>query len=100
MMDKVFRVTPQPAGAVQFRFDYEKEGVGGQCPADRSDLQGIAPLEIVLQRGDYVVVRELIKSSIPTITNWDFMLRMQVESAIAEAVSKRSDEPAPYNVPF
>lgn len=101
VIDKVFRVTPQEAGAFEFRVDYEVEGVGGQSPTDRPDLEGIAPLGIVFQRGEYAVIRELIRSSIPTLANWDFMLKLHVESTIAEA-SKRSfpDDNSPYEVPF
>lgn len=101
VIDKVFRVTPHESGAFEFRIDYEAEGVGGQSPPDRPGLEGIAPLGIVFQRGEYVVIRELMRNSIPTITNWDFMLKMQVESNIAEA-SKKSfpDDNSPYEVPF
>ncbi|GAX14410.1 hypothetical protein FisN_11Hh131 [Fistulifera solaris] len=101
VVDKVFRVSPHEAGAFQFLIDYENEGRGGQSPSDRPDLEGIAPLGIVLQRGEYVVLRELMRNSIPTIANWDYMLKMQVESAITEA-SKKSfpDDSSPYEVPF
>jgi hypothetical protein len=101
VVDKVFRVSPHEAGAFQFSIDYETEGRGGQSPSDRPDLEGIAPLGIVFQRGEYVVIRELMKNSIPTIANWDYMLKMQVESAITEASKKSfSDDSSPYEVPF
>lgn len=101
VVDKVFRVTPQEAGAVEFQLDYETEGLGGQSPTDRPDLEGMAPLGIVFQRGEYVVIRELMRNTIPTIANWDFMLRMQVESAVAEASKKSfSGDNSPYEVPF
>jgi hypothetical protein len=101
VVDKVFRVNPHDAGAVEFQIDYETEGRGGQNPTDRPDLEGIAPLGIVFQRGEYVVIRELMRNSIPSIANWDFMLRMQVEFTIAEASKKSfSDDNSPYEVPF
>ncbi|GAX09888.1 hypothetical protein FisN_11Lh131 [Fistulifera solaris] len=101
VVDKVFRVSPHEAGAVEFQIDYETEGRGGQSPTDRPDLEGIAPLGIVFQRGEYVVLRELMRNSIPTIANWDFMIKMQVESAITEASKKSfSDDSSPYEVPF
>ena len=102
VVDKVFRVTKHEAGAVEFQIDYETEGLGGKSPTDRPDLEGIAPLGIVIQRGEYVVIRELMRNSIPTLTNWDFMLKIHVEASIAEA-SKKSfsdDHSSPYEVPF
>ena len=85
--DKVFRATPVEGGAVSFEVDFEIDGVGGQYPPNSmGGYQSPAPFKVVAQRGELVVMQELIRSSIPSLVGWRSMLDIAVDSRISESM--------------
>lgn len=82
--EKVLRITPGEGGQFSFKVDYEKDGVGGQTVVG-SDAP-LGPLEVVAQLGEYVVIMELIKCSLPSLTGWDVQLNLAMQNSVNIAV--------------
>jgi hypothetical protein len=69
---KVLRVSPMEGGGVCFRID-------GGSPTD------VGPLQVVAQRGEFVVLREIMLSSIPQLVGWSSMLEIAIQNRIDES---------------
>jgi hypothetical protein len=78
--EKVFKVTPGEAGQFSFSVDFEKAGVGGQVVGTADAALG--PLEVVVQLGEYQVIRELMQSSIPALTGWTTQMSLALSHSV------------------
>jgi hypothetical protein len=78
--EKVFKVTPGEAGQFSFAVDFEKAGVGGQVVGTADAALG--PLEVVVQLGEYQVIRELMQSSIPALTGWSTQMSLAMSHSV------------------
>lgn len=100
--DKVFRIAPLEDGAVSFIIDFEKHGVGGMMP-DSQAGSGPGPLEVCASAGEFVVFRELVKSTIPTLTGWSEMLEIAINNR-KEGAKPAGGPPPPsddsFGLPF
>lgn len=83
MPEKVMRVTPKEGGQFSLLVDFEKNGMGGQSPGLNDPSVG--PLEVTAQLGEWEVMQQLMRSSIPALVGWDVQLRLAVQYSI-EAV--------------
>jgi hypothetical protein len=79
MPEKVLRITPGEGGQFAFKIDYIKDNVGGQSVGGTEPL---GPLEVVAQLGEYVVLRELMKISIPSLIGWDVQTNLAMQNAM------------------
>jgi hypothetical protein len=79
MPEKVLRITPGEGGQFAFKIDYIKDNVGGQSVGGAEPL---GPLEVVAQLGEYVVLRELMKISIPSLIGWDVQTNLAMQNAM------------------
>jgi hypothetical protein len=86
MPNKVLRVTPRDGVEFVFTVDYEKDGVGGQHPSLSSTEAPPGPLEVVVQVGDYQVLREILRSSIPALTGFSTLMDVAVQKVIHDAI--------------
>jgi len=97
--EKILQISPAVDGGVSFQISYEQEGA-----ANSLDSQEAVPLELVAQRGAFVVVREILQSSIPSLIGWDIMLDHAIHNSIETAQSKqivsKSYKSTTYEVPF
>jgi hypothetical protein len=88
--DKVLRITPTSGGGVSFQVDFEKHGVS-QPPvlsmegSPTSAASG--PLIVNLQLGEFQVLRELLRVSIPKLLGWDIMTDVAIERMIDDAIN-------------
>jgi len=89
---KVFRASPAEGGAVNFLVDFELNGVGGQSPTTSvaGSLPPVGPLQITAQRGEYIVLQEIVRSSIPTLVMWDLKMQLAQEARIDSLSSTSS----------
>lgn len=83
--DKVLRIAPVEGGGVSFKVDYELDGVGGHTYESST-----GPMEVVAQRGEYVVIRQLILSSIPVLTGWSTLTEAGLQHALHMASNTES----------
>lgn len=85
--NKLIRIAPLENTAFSFVFDYEKDGVTGVGPE--------GPYEVHVQLGEFVVIKELMRTSIPVLTGWgplvDCGVNYAVEQAIREAGGNAND---------
>jgi hypothetical protein len=83
MPEKIFRIIPGEGGQFSFKIDFEKDGVGGQTVGDGTPL---GPLEVVAQLGEYMVMREIMQKSLPSLIGWDLQLNIAMQNAMNIAV--------------
>jgi hypothetical protein len=83
--EKVMRVTPKEGGQFSLLVDFEKNGAGGQSPGPNDPSVG--PLEVTAQLGEWEVMQQLMRASIPALVGWDVQLRIAVQNSI-EAVQQ------------
>lgn len=76
--DKVLRIAPMNGGVVSFYIDYEKEGSGGQIPS-KSEDGGTGPLNVNVQLGEYTVMAELMRTSIPILVGWSTLVDVAMQ---------------------
>jgi hypothetical protein len=83
-MDKVLTAEPGDGAIIKFRIDYMKDGVGGQIPpaAATNEISSSAPLEVVVEAGEWEVMLAIFKESIPHLLGWNKMMSIGVENAI------------------
>ena len=84
MPEKVLRITPGEGGQFTFKIDYEKDNVGSQSIGNSTEPLG--PLEVVAQLGEYAVLRELMKASIPSLIGWDVQTNLSMQNAMNMAI--------------
>lgn len=82
MPDKVVRMTPLEGGGVSFKLDFEMNGVGGQTFEKDGAGHITGPFEVVGQRGEVIVMRELMRTSIPALSGWSTMFNIAIENAV------------------
>ena len=87
--DKVFRATPGVGGSVSFKLDYELNGIGGQPPTGEVGTVGVGPMEVTAQHGEVIVIKEILKDSIPLLTGWKTMMDVNTERMLSEVMSGR-----------
>lgn len=85
---KTLTVTPIEGAAILLEVDYKKDGVGGQTPpADSNEHNwSYAPMSIILNAGEWEVVRLISQDSIPSILGW----RASMDIATNDAIANRS----------
>jgi hypothetical protein len=82
--NKLVRIAPQAnnnSGVVSFVLDYEKDGVTGVGPE--------GPFEVHVQLGEFQVIHELMRTSIPIVTGWSTLLESGVQHAMQQAVEEQ-----------
>jgi hypothetical protein len=103
--EKVFRAVPDGQEVVSFTVDFEKDGVGGKM-SDSVNGDGPGPLRVDVSAGEFVVIRELIQKTIPTLVGWSEMMRIAIDSRIEGADTGPVGGPSPpsssdsYGLPF
>lgn len=75
--DKIFRASPGPGGTVTFRVEFDQEGA-----ADQSN--GEVPLEVTVQLGEFTVMKELLRTSVPILIGWSTLIEFAVQRNTAE----------------
>jgi hypothetical protein len=90
MPEKILRITPGEGGQFTFKVDFEKDHVGGQSVGGAEPM---GPLEVIVQLGEYVVIRELMKASIPSLIGWDVQTNLAMQSAMNLAIQSTSSAP-------
>ena len=79
---KVCTITPQEANAVEWKVDFEVDGVGGQAMPN-----GVAgPLAVTMQAGEVQVVLEIMRSSLPYLVGWTSTTQIAMERVIQDAL--------------
>ena len=84
---KTLTATPIEGAAILFEIDYKKDGVGGQSPPPGTNEHNWshAPLNIIIQAGEWEVLKSIATDSIPSILGW----RSSMEIALEDAVVNR-----------
>ena len=89
---KVFRMKSGEAGIVSLSVDYELNGVGGQQLSTVETGQG--PMEVTAQLGEFQVIRELMRTSIPLLTGWETLtgvtMQRQMEMTFSGAFNPQT----------
>lgn len=100
--DKILRISPE-YDSVSFVFDYELHGVGGQSP-DGGQSEAPGPLRVVAGSGEFVVLQELMKETIPTLIGWPHMMDIslvnKVEAAQRDAIGNPPPRGGFHDLPF
>lgn len=81
---KAFRITPKEGGAAFFELDMEVNGIGGQFQSGEMNLSA-GPFQVLAQRGEIVVMRKLMQTSIPSLVGWTSMMNVAVKNRIEES---------------
>jgi len=77
--DKVLTARPGEGATVSFKIDFVRDGVGGQIsPVDNNSHH--APLEVVVQAGEFEVLKRIMESSIPYLLGWTSMMDIGIAS--------------------
>jgi len=87
--DKVFRAFPGDGATVKFEFDYVKDGVSQPLGGGNSTMM---PIEVTAQAGEFEVIKEIFRNSIPYLTGWNAMMDIQSKYAIQSASSGRPNQ--------
>jgi hypothetical protein len=101
--DKVLRITPAVGGTISFEVDFEKDGVSHSSTfgGEGGFPPGISgPLAVTVQLGEFQVLRELLRSSIPKLLGWDIMTDVAIERMIDEAINNTGSSYGTDDVPF
>ena len=77
--DKVLTITPQAGSSVLFKADMVLNGNGGQS-SPPSSIQ--YPLIVHVQAGEFEVMKELLRFSIPHLTGWNVMMNISTDAAL------------------
>jgi hypothetical protein len=102
--DKVLRITPGEGGSVSFLIDHELNGVSVAPPASKvsgtafsavtsetsSTITTTGPLVVVAQLGEFIVIRELLRSSIPILVGWNTMVEIAMQQRTLENMQNNS----------
>eukprot|EP00522_Entomoneis_paludosa_P017574 CAMPEP_0172457270 /NCGR_PEP_ID=MMETSP1065-20121228/21189_1 /TAXON_ID=265537 /ORGANISM="Amphiprora paludosa, Strain CCMP125" /LENGTH=237 /DNA_ID=CAMNT_0013210895 /DNA_START=65 /DNA_END=778 /DNA_ORIENTATION=- len=89
--DKVCHVTPGEAGLVTFLCDFELNGEGGQLPPPgEASAQG--PMQITAQAGEFQVMREILRSSIPQLVGWQQMTQIAMQRAFDRSLAESTGQ--------
>mmetsp|Transcript_25484 Transcript_25484/g.59793 ORF Transcript_25484/g.59793 Transcript_25484/m.59793 type:complete len:205 (-) Transcript_25484:153-767(-) len=91
-IDKVCRITPKEAGLVEFKCDFELDGVGAQRPA-YGDKSAQGPMAVSVQAGEFQVMREIMRTSLPILVGWQTMVGLSLENFYNMAQLNRQDQP-------
>lgn len=78
--EKVLRLVPKPGGIVLFQVGWEQDGV----PSVQQQ-QHQRPLEVNVQLGEFHVIKELMRTSIPTLVGWSTMVEMALQRNVQAA---------------
>ncbi|GKY94162.1 hypothetical protein MPSEU_000382300 [Mayamaea pseudoterrestris] len=81
--NKLFRVAPNNNGMFSFAFDYERDGVTGVGPE--------GPFAVQVPLGEFTVLHELMKSSIPVVTGWSALLEAGTRAAMDQAMREHGN---------
>lgn len=83
---KVCTITPQDnqGGMVEWKVDYEIDGVGGQHISNNATMQ--LPMAVMMQAGEVQVVLEILRHSLPVLAGWTFAQNIAMQKAMNEAV--------------
>ena len=83
--EKVFRVEPtfDGNGKIVFSVDFELDNIGGHSP-DLSSSEGPGPLTVAVPPGEFVVLSELMRTTIPDMLSWSNMMDIAVNDRIKE----------------
>ena len=80
--NKLIRISPaaNDSTSVSFVFDYERDGVTGVGPE--------GPHEVLVQLGEFNVIQELVRSSIPVVTGWSALVDSGIDAALEQAIEE------------
>ena len=95
---KVLHVVPNAAtGQVRFKLDFEVDGIGGQPPwSDKSQSVMTSsittPMEVVAQLGEYLVLKNLIESTVPELVGWRYTMNIAAQNNEVLPSSNKSNQ--------
>jgi hypothetical protein len=104
--DKVLRITPGEGGSVSFLVDHELNGVSVAPPqqpvssspdnvvysaTSSSTPKPTGPLVVVTQLGEFQVIRELLRSSIPVLVGWNTMVEIAMQRSLESMHSNNNN---------
>eukprot|EP00527_Entomoneis_sp_CCMP2396_P008401 CAMPEP_0198147714 /NCGR_PEP_ID=MMETSP1443-20131203/37414_1 /TAXON_ID=186043 /ORGANISM="Entomoneis sp., Strain CCMP2396" /LENGTH=254 /DNA_ID=CAMNT_0043812161 /DNA_START=166 /DNA_END=930 /DNA_ORIENTATION=+ len=81
--EKALRVIPGDAGLVTFKCDFELNGIGGQKSMS-GETHG--PMEATVQLGEFIVMREIMRSAIPLLVGWETMTKIAMDRTLENAI--------------
>jgi hypothetical protein len=109
MPDKVFRITPGEGGSVSFLIDHELNGVSVPPPSSTASVSNdyavvsasssttttttSGPLEVVVQLGEFAVIKELLRSSIPVLVGWNTMVEIAMQRSFESMQNGNTNYP-------
>lgn len=80
--DKVLKIVPMDGGIVSFSVDFDQHdgsiGLGERASSD--------PLEVAVQLGEFQVMTEIMRSSIPTLVGWKTMTDIAMQRNLNDAL--------------
>jgi hypothetical protein len=101
---KVLTLTPRNGGVVAFKIHYEAEGPAGSALSSPGREEAGGPLEVLVQLGEFRVMCELMRSSIPVLVGWDMQLKIALERTTDQAKrgqgSSSSNSASLNDIPF
>ena len=85
-VSKTLTIIPVEGAAISFEIDYKKNGVGGQIPPANlnENYDDLAPLNIVVQTGEWEVLRLAVQESIPLLIGWTKLMDVALNNAVAK----------------
>lgn len=84
--EKVLTVEPGEHGVINFTLDYVRDGVGGQEPGYGQGGKA-GPICVPVQAGEFEVIVNLMRHSIPYLTGWAQMMDIAMQKSLAEDIS-------------
>jgi len=99
--EKIMRLTPSDGGVVSFRVEASDGATTDSITSD----DGKQALQVDIQLGEFEVIREIMRSSIPLLVGWTTQATIAVQKNVDDAVNQAgggygSPEGAGSRVPF
>lgn len=81
---KTMTVTPSGGGAIHFEIDFKKNGIGGQVPPSGTNEPNFdsAPLDLIVEAGEWEVLMLTAKESIPSLTGWRTLMNIAMNDSL------------------
>mmetsp|Transcript_6705 Transcript_6705/g.7580 ORF Transcript_6705/g.7580 Transcript_6705/m.7580 type:complete len:289 (-) Transcript_6705:303-1169(-) len=86
-IEKTLTLTPSDGAAIMLELDYMKNGVGGQLPPMNTGESTTAPQHILLQAGEWEVIRAIVQDSIPSLAGWKLLMDVAAKDALTNRSS-------------
>lgn len=87
LVEKVLTIQPGEGATLTFKIDYLKDGVGGQSPPQFDNVMPTTPLEVMIQAGEFEVLKSIFQTSIPYILGWNTTMDIASAAAMSKGMS-------------